>query len=424
MLKPRRENSAAMRARTPGLFSTRTERVCLLIAIYFPSLSASSGCSVASSSSRSHCGAVSLATWMASLLTPAGHHRPDHGVAVDDEVDDDRDVVDLHGLLDGRVDVLRTLAPQADAAVGVGELDEVGDAAADRGVQVGVGVALVVEQRLPLAHHAEAAVVDDRDLDRDVVDDAGRELLVGHLEAAVTVDRPDRALRLGDLRAHGGRHGIPHRPEATGVEPGVRALVLDELGRPHLVLADAGDVDRLGPADRADALDDVLRRTRSRRPRAWCSRAGRSPSSRRSARARRRSRRPCRPRWSAATALMQLADDLEHVADDRHVGGAVLGDLGGVDVGVDDLGLGGERRQLAGHPVVEPGAEGDEQVGLLQCGHRRDRAVHARHAQVQRVAVGHGAARHQRGHDRDLGQLDELAQRVGGVPRGSTPPPT
>ena len=100
-----------------------------------------------------------------------------------------------------------------------------------------------------------------------------------------------------------------------------------------------------------------------------------------------------------------------HVADDRHVGVAVLGDLGRVDVGVDDLGLGRERRQLAGDPVVEAGAEGDEQVGLLQGGDGGDRAVHARHAEVQRVAVGDGAARHQRGHDGDLGQLDELAQR-------------
>ena len=50
------------------------------------------------------------------------------------------------------------------------------------------------EQRLPLAHHAEAGVVDDGDLDRDVVDDAGRKLLVGHLEAAVAVDGPHLSL--------------------------------------------------------------------------------------------------------------------------------------------------------------------------------------------------------------------------------------
>ena len=48
-----------------------------------------------------------------------------------------------------------------------------------------------------------------------------------------------------DLGAHGRRHREAHRAEAAGVEPGVRVLVLDELRGPHLVLADAGDVDRL-----------------------------------------------------------------------------------------------------------------------------------------------------------------------------------
>ena len=37
----------------------------------------------------------------------------------------------------------------------------------------------------------------------------------------------------------------PIVPRPAGVQPGVGALVLDELGGPHLVLADAGDVDRL-----------------------------------------------------------------------------------------------------------------------------------------------------------------------------------
>jgi hypothetical protein len=35
-----------------------------------------------------------------------GHHRPDHGVLVDDEVDDDGHVVGRHRLLDRRVDLL------------------------------------------------------------------------------------------------------------------------------------------------------------------------------------------------------------------------------------------------------------------------------------------------------------------------------
>ena len=50
--------------------------------------------------------------------------------------------------------------------------------------------------------------------------------------------------------------------------------------------------------------------------------------------------------------------------------------------------------------------------------HRRDRggvAVHAGHAEAQRVVVGERAARHQRGDDVDVDQLGQLAQRLGGT---------
>jgi hypothetical protein len=78
-----------------------------------------------------------------------------------------------------------------------------------------------------------------------------------------------------------------------------------------------------------------------------------------------------------------LDDDLAAVAHDRHVGPADLAELGGVDVDVDDLGVGGEAGHLAGDPVVEAAAQGDEQVGLLHRHDRRVVAVHAGHAQAQ-----------------------------------------
>ena len=60
-------------------------------------------------------------------------------------------------------------------------------------------------------------------------------------------------------------------------------------------------------------------------------------------------------------------------------------------------------------------AEGDDQVGLLQRGDGGDRAVHARHAHVQRVAVGEGAERHQGGGDGRAGELGEDLQLGGGA---------
>ena len=109
----------------------------------------------------------------------------------------------------------------------------------------------------------------------------------------------------------------------------------------------------------------------------------------------------------------ELLDHEPAVAHDRHVGAAHLAELGGVDVDVDDLRLGGEGGHLAGDAVVEAAAQGDEQVGPL---HRRDRgvvAVHARHAEGQRVAVGEGPAGHEGGDDVDVAQLGQLAQRLG-----------
>src|SRR6476620_8027460 len=265
MLNPRRENRPAMRASTPGLFSTSTDRVCLLIplrSLCSPDARApvlaplrSSRASLLALPHRGH-----APSRLDLVVAHAGRdHRPHHRVAVHHEVHDHGHVVDLHRLGDRGVDLVGRLAAQAHAAVGVGELDEVGHPPLDTGVQVGVGVALVVEERLPLPDHAQAGVVDHRDLDRDVVDDAGGQLLVGHLEAAVAVDRPHGAVRLGDLGAHGRRDREAHGAEAPGVDPAVGPLVADELGRPHLVLADSVDEHRLRAADRPDPLDDVLR---------------------------------------------------------------------------------------------------------------------------------------------------------------------
>src|SRR5690348_4672953 len=67
-----------------------------------------------------------------------------------------------------------------------------------------------------------------------------------------------------------------------------------------------------------------------------------------------------------------LGDHLTAVADDRNVGASDLAELGRVDVDVDDLRLGSERRDLSGDPVVEARPQRYEKVGFL---HRRDRRV-------------------------------------------------
>ena len=82
---------------------------------------------------------------------------------------------------------------------------------------------------------------------------------------------------------------------------------------------------------------------------------------------------------------------------------------------MDDLGLGSEPGDLAGHAIVEARTEGDQQVAAL---HRCDRggvAMHPGHPERQPVVVGERPPGHQRGHDMDVGQLGESAQFLGGA---------
>ena len=46
---------------------------------------------------------------------------------------------------------------------------------------------------------------------------------------------------------------------------------------------------------------------------------------------------------------------------------AVLADFGGIDIDVDDFGVGGEGGEAAGDAVVEADAEGDEEVAFGTC---------------------------------------------------------
>src|SRR4051794_11102174 len=119
MLKPRRENRAAIRARTPGLFSTRTDRVCLDMDMPPSAL-------VGARRDPVVVGVEALLDGLGLLAVPLGclvaghldqvvadtgrHHRPHHGVTVHDEVDDHRAVGDGHRRPDRVVHVLRALA--------------------------------------------------------------------------------------------------------------------------------------------------------------------------------------------------------------------------------------------------------------------------------------------------------------------------
>src|SRR5699024_825141 len=76
MLNARRANSAVTLVRTPGLFSTRTDSVCLVL-MSFPSV-------LVLEVGREPAGVLDVVVGDA-----AGDHGPHHRVAADDEVDED-----------------------------------------------------------------------------------------------------------------------------------------------------------------------------------------------------------------------------------------------------------------------------------------------------------------------------------------------
>ena len=120
--------------------------------------------------------------------------------------------------------------------------------------------------------------------------------------------------------------------------------------------------------------------------------------------------------------LQQLLQGARQVADQRQVHVHVLVDLGLVDFNVDLAGVRGVVLQIAGHPVVEAHPEGQQQVGFLDGLVDEGLAVHAHHAQVERV-VGWEAAQPQQGHrDRGVGTLGKLLQLGPGSAHQHAPP--
>src|SRR5699024_11414353 len=76
------------------------------------------------------------------------------------------------------------------AAHSIAKLDEVWDVVS-LVAQLGIGVVALVEQGLPLTHHAQVAVINNSELNRDTFQSCGSKLLVGHLETAIAVNCPD-----------------------------------------------------------------------------------------------------------------------------------------------------------------------------------------------------------------------------------------
>jgi hypothetical protein len=126
------------------------------------------------------------------------------------------------------------------------------------------------------------------------------------------------------------------------------------------------------------------------------------------------------PQPAAVGALgkhgQQCFEDNFQIADERDIHADILVDLRGIDLNVDLFGMRRVVSKIAGDAIVEAHAEGEQQVGFLDGVVHPRFAVHAHHAEVQRMGGGEAAEAEQRGGYGNLlrfGKGDHLLLRAG-----------
>ena len=100
-----------------------------------------------------------------------------------------------------------------------------------------MGITTVVEELLPLPHHAHISVIQVDDLDRQVVLFTGRQLLNTHHDTGFTSNARNGCFGMSELYAHRRWQAEAHRPKSARVNPSSRFVETVILGSPHLMLS-------------------------------------------------------------------------------------------------------------------------------------------------------------------------------------------
>ncbi len=111
----------------------------------------------------------------------------------------------------------------------------------------------------------------------------------------------------------------------------------------------------------------------------------------------------------------QVGQHTRQIAGQCHVHQDVLVELGGVNIDVDLSRVRRIRLEVAGHPVVEPHAERQQQVRLLNSLVHPGFSVHPHHPQIQRVGRRHRPNAQQRHRDRHVRTLRKFANQIHGA---------
>ena len=121
---------------------------------------------------------------------------------------------------------------------------------------------------------------------------------------------------------------------------------------------------------------------------------------------------PCASDRALRTRGSRSSSTSSQIADEGDIDLDVLVDLGGIDLDVDLLRVGRVGLQIAGDAVVEAHAEGEQQVGFLDGVVDPRFAVHAHHAEVERMRGREAAEAEQRAGDGNLRLFGELAHQL------------
>ena len=253
-------------------------------------------------------------------------------------------------------------------------------------------VAPFPEKILPLPDHPEKPVVDDEYFDGQLVLDNRGQFLGIHLEPAITADGDDRKIGAGKGNAHRRGKRETHRSETTRGDKGARFHAWEELRRPHLMLTNIGNDNCRATGNVAKAMEHLL---------GTDLRSG------------------LVPQWMLALppcnlqlpcSRIKLPDEGEetrqhtlHITHNRHIHKHVLADRRRIDVDMHYGRFRGERLNLAGDTIVEPGADRNQYVAMVDRHVGVPCSVHPQHPHRERI-VGRESpqalksGRHRAGH--------------------------
>ncbi len=93
----------------------------------------------------------------------------------------------------------------------------------------------------------------------------------------------------------------------------------------------------------------------------------------------------------------QVTQHILHITHNGHLCVTNLANFCGVNVHVDDLGVGSKLASFSGHPVIKSSTEYHQEVRFLERQNSGDGPVHTGHTEIQGARVGESTSRHQSG---------------------------